>query len=835
MDLVSFQPLFWLLCLIPLSVVLRFSMVDRPALLKWIALALRVLAILLLILAICRPFVGTQSDDLHLVFLIDVSESVALDAARDAVDTVQACIDTLDRSDSWSLFLVADGLRPMENPAEATKLLDQWREGIADDNFRKASRLAEALLSVRLCFPATKARRICLFTDGRETVGAIPESLAALKKEQIDVHLAELDGLRDAEACIESIRPNTTHAFEGEIVRFTAKLATNTRMPATLRLLHRAVVVGQKAIILDPNTDNTVSLDVEMTTPGATHWRAELIPARDRFPINNRLDCTVTVGGKARILILHEKPRQLRPFRRALEEQGLVVDVRGTHGMPDSLEALLAFDALILANIPATDLSTGQMEMVQRYVTDFGGGLAMFGSNNSFGLGGYYKTPIEEVLPLTSRYEKEKEQPSMAMVLLIDKSGSMQGDPIHLARQAAMATVELLGPRDQIGVIGFDSRAFIACELRSALDAEAIKDAINTLDAGGGTAMYPGMDAAYQMLDEASAKIKHIILLSDGRSQQADHEGLASEMTDAGITLSTVALGQADRELLQALAEIGRGRYYETMDPSTIPQIFTKETVETSRSAVKEDLFSIVQIADHPLLAGFDEGELPMILGYVMTHVKPATQLLLAADSGDPLLAISRYGLGVGMAYTSDITENWGSEWLVWDQCGRFWAQAIRGIIRRDTNPGLHLEQSRQQDRWVIDITRRDPANRPVNGIQWDAQSVDSDDVTRRHTVEETGIGRYRVTLPLADQKTLSLRLFDSDDDQMAILHTHRPYPAEYNLAGHMDEHLRGLPRLTVATLRDNITPVTTRKPVSHICYLLALLAMVLGLLFRRI
>jgi len=303
------------------------------------------------------------------------------------------------------------------------------------------------------------------------------------------------------------------------------------------------------------------------------------------------------------------------------------------------------------------------------------------------------------------------------MVLVIDKSGSMNGLPVDLARQAAKATVELLGKQDQIGVIGFDSQPYIVSDLRSVMEIEYIKSSIDTIAAGGGTNMYPPMSAAFQMLDTASAKIKHVIILTDGRSQQADFQGLASEMANAGITISTVALGDADRQLLASIAEIGQGRYYETTDPTTIPHIFTKETVETSRTAVKEDIFSIVQTGDHPMLSGVDETELPVVLGYVMTRAKPATQLLYALDTGDPLFAVSRYGLGTGAAFTSDLTNRWSSQWLNWKKFGSFWSQVIRAVVRRDTVEGLYVNQTSGNDFWRIDLTQNDKAGRFVSGI----------------------------------------------------------------------------------------------------------------------
>ena len=181
--------------------------------------------------------------------------------------------------------------------------------------------------------------------------------------------------------------------------------------------------------------------------------------------------------------------------------------------MPDSLRGLLAFDGIILADVPATSLRPEQMRWLKDYVTKFGGGLMMLGSENTFGIGGYYRTPVEEVLPLVSRFEKEKEKPSLAMVLVIDKSGSMSGEPIVMARQAARATAELLSGRDQIAVLGFDSNPQLICDLTPASAQAQIAGAIDSLDAGGGTDLQPAMVQAREILEGASAKIKHLSLI----------------------------------------------------------------------------------------------------------------------------------------------------------------------------------------------------------------------------------------------------------------------------------------------------------------------------------
>ena len=836
MEFTSFQPVWWLALIPALAAGLWFSLVDRPAKLKFASFGLRALGIILLILALCRPFRNDESTDAHVVFLLDVSESVELEAAVESLAKVETAIAALEPDDSWTLFAVGDGLRAFATVEELRKTLTQWQEGIADDRFRANSRLAESMLSSRMAFPAGKSRRTVLITDGQETSGELETSLDTLTKEQVDVRMMELRGLQKSEAAIVDAKPSSPFAYQGEVVRMSVKVASNEAMKARVRILHKGVAMQEAPVTLEARSDNTFNIDVNMTTPGPSVWTAELLPETDHFPINNQLSSTVNVKGKPRVLFLHQKPNELRPITRALREQDFDVDVRGNHGLPESMEQMLAFDAIVIADVPATDMSVRQMDLIQKYVSDFGGGLVMMGSDNSFGLGGYYKTPVEEVLPLISRFEKEKEKPSLAMALVIDKSGSMSGVPIELARQAAKATVELLGQRDQIAVIGFDSNAQVVCELRSAAERDAVQAAIDSLEAGGGTDCFPAMGVAREMLENSSSKVKHMIMLSDGQTAQADHLGLTQAMVDSGITVSTVALGQgAARELMSSIAEVGRGRYYETMDPSSVPQIFTKETMQASKSAIKEDLFGIVQSGDHPVLAGYEDADLPFALGYVMTEAKPTAQVLLVAETGDPLLAVSRYGLGVGMAYTSDLSEKWGGEWLAWDGCGAFWAQALRGVLRKSDTEGLTSVTTEVDGRWRIDITRRNADRTPVSGIDWDASVLGSNGQMTPIEVSEIGLGRYRVEAPLGSADQLSVRLHDRTHDKVKVHHYKAKYPAEYRLTSGLPDSLAALSGFNAGEVRAGLDPMSSHRAISHWFVFAAMLCLASGILLRRI
>src|SRR6185312_2852264 len=230
------------------------------------------------------------------------------------------------------------------------------------------------------------------------------------------------------------------------------------------------------------------------------------------------------------VLIVESDPKMARDLAYALEEQDVQVDVRPPQGMPDALADLQNYELLVLSNVPATALSLRQMDVARTYVQDLGGGLIMIGGDQSFGLGGYYKTVLEEILPVRSDFEKEKEKPSLAMMLVIDKSGSMGGEKIEMAKEAAKSAVELLGPNDKIGVIAFEGESFWISEVQPASNKSRIMDDISRIEAGGGTVMYPAMQDAYEALQSTVAKLKHVIILTDGISAPGDFEGLAASM-----------------------------------------------------------------------------------------------------------------------------------------------------------------------------------------------------------------------------------------------------------------------------------------------------------------
>ncbi|MGL6195182.1 MAG: VWA domain-containing protein, partial [Thermoguttaceae bacterium] len=263
---------------------------------------------------------------------------------------------------------------------------------------------------------------------------------------------------------------------------------------------------------------------------------------------------------------------------------------------------------------------------------------------------------------------------------------------IELAKDAAKAAVELLSPRDFVSVIAFDHEVYPIVPIQNVSSPAMINSTISTIESAGGTAMYPPMVEAYQQLNRVSAKLKHVILLTDGHSEPGDFEGITRQMAGAQITVSTVGVVDADNDLLKTIADIGQGRHYVCNDPQSVPQVFAKETMTASKSAIHELPFVPITVTPTDVLSGIYLDTSPPLLGFVVTRPKPTSQFILATETGEPLLAWWRYGLGLSVAFTSDAKSRWAAEWLTWPDFAQFWAQIIRHSMRKSDSRGTMIE-----------------------------------------------------------------------------------------------------------------------------------------------
>jgi hypothetical protein len=252
------------------------------------------------------------------------------------------------------------------------------------------------------------------------------------------------------------------------------------------------------------------------------------------------------------------------------------------------------------------------------------------------------------------------------------------------------------------------------------------------------------MDEAYRALQSTVAKLKHVIILTDGISAPGDFEGITQAMASSRITVSTVGVGDgADQNLLEGIARTGGGRYYFTDDPLTIPQIFAKETMTAGKSAIHEEPFLPQVIRPSQALSEIDFDTAPFLLGYVVTRPKPTCEVLLATESGDPLLAWWRYGLGMSVAFTSDAKGRWAAEWLTWPGFSRFWVQVVRHAMRKSEAKGFVVDVIRKGKKATVRLDSVDANGDYLNQAETELTLIDPQMANQTISMSQVAPGRY--------------------------------------------------------------------------------------------
>lgn len=617
------------------------------------------------------------------------------------------------------------------NQTAATTLTKKLQEG---------TDLATAIETAAGYAPPGYVPRIVLMTDGNQTTG---DAVAAATRSRVPVYTVPLPTRSDPEVQVSAVDV-PAEVREGEPFYVDVSIQSNHDDEGLIEIFRgdHKVVSEKKKVVAG---ENRFRFQQSMERDRLAAFTVRISGLTEDTLLDNNSDSgLVYASGKPRVLIIESDPNLIRELAYSLEDEGVQVDVRPPQGMPDSLADLQNYECVILSNVPATDLTTQQMLVARTYVQELGGGFIMLGGEQSFGLGGYYKSALEEILPVRSDFEKEKEKPSLGMVLVIDKSGSMAGDKIEMAKSAASAAVELLGRRDSVAVLAFDGTTYVQSEMQSANNKGKIKDEISRLDAGGGTTMYPAMEMAYEMLLATQSKLKHVILLTDGISSPGDFEGLAQLMVSSKMTVSTVAVGDgSDTTLLDSIARIGKGRFYETNDPSQVPQIFAKETVTASKSAIDEQPFIPVVMRATHALKDIDMEAAPFLLGYVMTRPKPTSEVILATEKGDPLLAWWRYGLGMTAAFTSDAKTRWAAEWMTWPGYGKFWTQVVRQTMRKSDTRGIQVATERDNGEALVAVDAVSELGQFLNDAQVEMTVIQPGLKQEKKGLLQTAPGRY--------------------------------------------------------------------------------------------
>lgn len=758
---------------------------------RLLSASLRLLIMLALVAALSGPVWLRSNRGQHLVFLLDASRSITrenLDAALTDIDRIAAAATkdgphrisiiafgaeprllvsgqrswsgwTQPQSDmilhEYSLPELRSGLAAMiARSAPESERTEQERRIREAEEFRAAvGEATDARSALRLALntgASDDARTLYLFTDANFNRGEWREGFDAARAAGHTVHTVALDRpippeVGAAELAVPpSVRIN--QSFSADL-----RIASTVQTEAKIVVYRDGYATAEFGHTLKPG-ENTIPIPGLYFRDKGFHTLDVAVRAeQDTRVENNRVRTLLSVPGELRVLYVEADESQQSYLTSALALEGVKVEARPASGVPQALEDLLGFDAFILSNVPADRLTARQMQMIRTYVQEFGGGFVMLGGDQSFGLGGYYGTPIEEVLPVRMPIQKDLNRPSLAIMLVIDKSGSMDGAKIQLAKRAAVATSEAINPRDQIGVVGFDGEAKEVLPLTPAGDRATITGNIASLEAGGGTFLYPALEIAHDQLQQSPARRKHVIILSDGQTQGFGYPDMAQIMAADGITISTVGIGEgADMKLMEAIASAGAGRAYFTSDFNSIPQIFTREALRASNSMLVERLVLPTLSTDDECVAEIDTDDLPPLAGYVATSPKETAKVVLVSDSGDPILAKWRSGLGRAAAFTSDAKPRWAGDWIRWPEFAKFWSQLIRSVAGNEVARDLAIEPARLSSGDGVRLTAevRDAAGNLVSDRPLELTAFDPSGGARPVPVEREAPGLYAARVP---------------------------------------------------------------------------------------
>jgi Mg-chelatase subunit ChlD len=798
------------------------------------------------------------------VFLVDASDSMGPAGREEALAWVRESLGKMPPEARAGVALFGADARVELTVAQRAHLGDSAVQvDTSRTNLAGALRLGAALL------PSDARRRIVVVSDGRANDGDAAAEARRLSEAGIavDVHPVAAAGGPDV-AVARLAGPG--RARRGESFVLSATVVATRAGPVRVTLRRDDAVIEERAVDL-PVGETTVEFNQTAGEAGLARYRVEVEAAGDSVAENDTAYAGVTVEGPARVLLAEGMPGAGQALGDALRAGGLEVDRIAAASLP-ALDRLSTYASTVLVDVDVHTLSTEQIRDLGAATRDLGRGLVAVGGDRSFALGGYKDSDLERLLPVISDVLDPKRRQSVAEVLAIDSSGSMAAchcredgsggglagkgnfnfgnpaeggvDKTDISRAAAARAVRALAADDQVGILAFNTEQRFIVPLQQLPSEQVVRDGLRGLKPAGGTDLRQPLRVAAESLRTAKARLKHIVLFTDGFTDPDSLDelvGQARALADEGITVSVLATGEGAAEQLRAVAEAGRGRFYPGRDLHEVPQLMAQEVVIASRNFVNEGEFHPRVVGSSPATTELTES--PALLGYLATTAKPTSQTLLEiGEDNDPLLASWRVGLGRSTAWTSDASARWSQLWARWGGYQKFWAAMVK-----DTFPvggGAGVRATVDGDRLRVVAESEQPWPEGATAVaRISGPDGQSHEVRLEHTsgssfagdVEAAAAGSYAVGVsvtgpggPLASAVTLASRSYAPE---------YRPGPADPGGLGRLSRLTGGRGAIRPAAAFDarGLPPGRSRLPLAGWLLLLAALAWPVDVALRRL
>jgi len=712
-------------------------------------LALKCAAFTALVIALAGPWAPMRVEKLAVTVLMDTSASMP----RESLQRGEAMLRDLVRQNSGAdLRLITFAERPKLRfvPAQADQV--NLPQGI-DPKEGMATNLEEALQLALNTFPPQGQRRVLLISDGNENRGHVLSEALRARESGVAVFTVPAGGTAPLPVKVESVS-FPQDVFSGERFPLNLRLESGNAMKARVWMTSEGQEIASKNVDLAAGA-NGVDLEARISQSGVNLLEVHIASAGAEQVLVSR---AITVR-RPHVLYVAGGQETSVPLLDTLKRAD--VDVETVRAFPVNHSAR-DWDAVLLDNYPDHSLAVDEDSALERYVYA-GGGLIFIAGDSNAKLPLDPKTPFEKMLPV--RAEPPPEKPT-AVVLVLDKSGSMSGPKIEMARDAARSSIQTLRPIDLIGVISFDETFNWVIPMGPAGSLEDKSKLINQITANGGTKIYQAVEAGFEAILNERATHKHIILLTDGVSTPGTQEDFPKLERDAlakHVTITTIGVGDyINRELLDELAHKTRGKSHFVENPETIPQIINAEVKSTDDLAIQERPVRAARVRPVEFTDGVDFTKAPRLRGFVQSEAKDGSEVILRVDEKKPLLVRWRYGLGRVIAFMSDAKARWAEPWVRWEAFGTLWPQMVRDVSHRDRTIRAGVRPGNQEGEAVVYydvLANADNPRAETLGLPGEAGSPQQTgpphilveaqgEAPRTFALEQTAPGHYEARIP---------------------------------------------------------------------------------------
>jgi len=754
------------------------------------ATALRAVVLGLLVLALAGPFLPIGRPGRDLVLVVDRSRSMPTDVDERALELVRLAEAARDSGDR--LGLVAFG---RDASVEQVPLEEGTFGGFQQVVDPDGSDLAGALELAMGIVPEGRPGTLLVLTDGAATTDLPPglAQRAAARGLSIDVRELAREGSTDLS--IERIElPESVG--EGEPFQFSVWVRASRAVEREFRLVREGRELSSGLRSFQPGLNRLVFRDV-LERGGVAEYAVELAVDDDSTPENNRGVGAVLAQGAPRVLLLAEGEGP-STLAQALLARGVQLDVRRPQDVRLTPIALSAYRAVVLENVDAGLVGLAGLEALADFVDRRGGGLLLTGGTASFGRGGYHRSPIDELLPVSMELRQEHRKQAVALSIVMDRSGSMSmpvdssRSKMDLANAGAAAAIETLGPFDSISVLAVDTEAHVV-QSQIALESPGpLLAKVRRIEStGGGIYCHSGLVAAIRQLSDEERLTKHIILFADAADAD-EQEGCFELVADArrgGVTCSVIALGtrlDQHASFLEGLARIGGGTVAFTTSPTDLPRLFAQETLTVARANFVEEATGTRALPGLLGLGDLPAESFPPLGGYNLTYLRPnATAAVVTTDEyAAPVLAFAYRGLGRVAAYTGQVGGRYGAPLATWDQFSGFATGLVRWLLGTEEPGGLFPSVVREgsQARFVLEVDQGAPIPAQLGALR--ATALMPDGSTQDLAFERVDGNRFEARLDLEGTGTVLATVALPGGTAFALPPASLPYSPEFETQG---------------------------------------------------